>query len=285
MASRLTSGVLCQYADDTSIIITGANTTSLEERCAIAVGDMANWCHSQKLKLNAEKTRLLHFQNRATADDLRVSYEGRDIPTNDVVNFLGMTVDAQLRWGEHCDALTGKLSSAVFGMRTLRGVISLDALKMFYYAYVESRLRYGVIFWGSSSHSIRVFRVQKRVVRCMFGEPQTASCRPLFKTLKIMPLGSIYIFELLTHYVKNKGAYRRNNDISTSCKTRNGDDLSIPKHKTHLYESSPHYKAIICYNKLPKTIKNCKAPKQFRAALKEYLVRESFYSLDEFFNV
>jgi hypothetical protein len=33
---------------------------------------------------------------------------------------------------------------------------------IFYFAYFNSIMSYGIIFWGASSHSINIFRLQKK---------------------------------------------------------------------------------------------------------------------------
>jgi hypothetical protein len=36
---------------------------------------------------------------------------------------------------------------------------------MTYYAYAHSVMSYGIIFWGNSTHSNQIFKIQKRIVR------------------------------------------------------------------------------------------------------------------------
>jgi hypothetical protein len=40
--------------------------------------------------------------------------------------------------------------------------MSASSLKMIYYALFYSAISYGIIFWGNSSHSSIIFRIQKR---------------------------------------------------------------------------------------------------------------------------
>jgi hypothetical protein len=43
--------------------------------------------------------------------------------------------------------------------------MSQETLKMVYYAYSHSTVNYGLIFWGNSSHSVNIFKIQKNVIR------------------------------------------------------------------------------------------------------------------------
>ena len=56
------------------------------------------------------------------------------------------------------------------------------------------------IFFGGggvgAELSIRIFRIQKRVIRSMVGVSSRMSCRQLFKELNILTLASLYIFKI-----------------------------------------------------------------------------------------
>jgi hypothetical protein len=52
--------------------------------------------------------------------------------------------------------------------------------------------------------SIRIFRIQKRVIRSMVGVSSRTSCRQLFKELNILTLASLYIFEVTCFIRKRK---------------------------------------------------------------------------------
>ena len=55
-----------------------------------------------------------------------------------------------------------------------------------YFAYVKSRLRYGIMFWGGDGKSIRIFRLQKKVIKLITGTHKRKSCRPIFRKFKIL---------------------------------------------------------------------------------------------------
>lgn len=234
--------------------------------------------------MNVGKTALIQFSNRNPigSESVYIKVDGRSLPTLSSVSFLGLTVDYRLRWEEHCAVISGRLASALFGIRSIKSSVSMESLKLFYFAYVESRIRYCIIFWGSSPHADRVFKMQKKIIRCMTNASRDASCRSLFKDLRILPLASVLIYELVVYYVNNKAQYTKNCDISNSLRTRHSEDIAIPRHRTHLYETSPHYLSILCYNKLPVLLKNPQNVKQFKFALKMFLHEKSFYSLSEY---
>lgn len=217
-------------------------------------------------------------------ESIYVPVRGKSIPESNNVKFLGLLIDSGLRYDEHCAVLERKLSTALYAIRNLRTVVSLDTLRIFYFAYVESRLRYGVIFWGAVACARRLFILQKRIIRCMMGVATLASCRPIFSDLRILPLPSLYIFEILNYFNSHENDFIRNKNIYNNMETRQRNDLSVPKHTTKMYEMCHKYKAVTIYNKLPKSIKALQAKPQFKVKLKEYLMGNVFYSIDEYMN-
>jgi hypothetical protein len=65
------------------------------------------------------------------------------------------------------------------------------------YAYFHSVIRYGIIFLGNSSYAIKVFYLQKRMIRIIAGIGNRTWCKQSFIALKILTLSSLYIYSLL----------------------------------------------------------------------------------------
>jgi hypothetical protein len=104
---------------------------------------------------------LLQFQTRNSKTlDIQVSYLNNQISSNSNVSFLGLKIDNFLTWKDHIDTLVAKLNRSCFAIRSVKSILSLETLKIVYYSYVHSILNYGIIFWGNSSYSIRIFRIQ-----------------------------------------------------------------------------------------------------------------------------
>ena len=81
--------------------------------------------------------------------------------------------------------------------------MSESALKMIYLTLFHSILSCGIIFWGNSSQSITIFKVQEKVIRVIIGCSNRNLCRHLFKILTILSLKSQNMFSLFI-FVVNK---------------------------------------------------------------------------------
>jgi hypothetical protein len=140
-------------------------------------------------------------------------------------------------------------------------------------------MTYGIIFWNNSPHSIHIFRLQKRIVRIIINSRGRDSCRELFRNLNILPLQSQYIYSLLLFMVNNRDEFKSNSEI------HGVHDFHYPSSNLTTFQKGPHYFGIKMFNSFPPSIKSlAHDTKQFRSALKRFLLLNSFYSLEEYFN-
>jgi hypothetical protein len=155
----------------------------------------------------------------------------------------------------------------------------LDVLRSTYFSYAHSIISYGIILWGNSSYSEEIFKIQKRTIRIIMNSRRNASCRQLFKDLNILPIQSQYIYSIVLFVTKNKDSQVH------KINTRQTFDLYIPTAKLTIYQKGVYYSGIKVYNHLPTAIKDLSDDKnKFKLALKRYLLHNSFYSLEEYFN-
>ena len=111
----------------------------------------------------------------------------------------------------------------------------------------------------------------------------TDSCRELFKKLEILPLHS-HIFSLSIFVIKDKYLFSTNYEsynVHTSFKT----NLHPPIANLTKFQKGVQYSGIEIFNSLPHNIKDlANEIKLFWNALKSFLLTNSFYSSEEYFN-
>jgi len=206
------------FTDDTSIIITGQNVLRFQEELNATFGNISKWFQANSLSLNISKTHFTQFFSKNTNYyDTHVSYENNCISKVNETKFLGININNTLSWKTHIEEMLPKLCSACFAMKSVKPLASQQILKIIYYSYFHSIMSYGVIFWGHSSLGIKVFRLQKRIIRIMTGSRNRDSCSKLFTSMEILPLPSLYIFLLLRFVMKNKDLFTTNNKFHNLC--------------------------------------------------------------------
>jgi len=102
------------------------------------------------------------YDKKHSYKDKSVSYNNTFISKPSNIKFLGLVITDSLSWKDHITQLIPKLSKACYILRCIRPFMSLEALKSVYHSYFHSLLSYGIIFWGNSSYSLHIFRLQKK---------------------------------------------------------------------------------------------------------------------------
>ena len=68
--------------------------------------------------------------------------------------------------------------------------------------------------------------------------------------------------------------------------TRQSNNLHLPRTNLTICQRRVHYSGIKIFNKLPLEIKNIAGnPHKFKHALKKYLNKNYFYTLEEYYNM
>jgi hypothetical protein len=114
-------------------------------------------------------------------------------------------------------------------LRTIKPYMSHTYLMTIYYALFHSAMSYGIIFWGSSPQSQKIFRLRQRAIRIRTGSRNTDSCRSLFKQLGVLLLKSQYILLILLFVVKNTDHFTMNCD-SHGIPTRQSKNFHLHLH-------------------------------------------------------
>jgi hypothetical protein len=110
-----------------------------------------------------------------------VILEGRDVPYDTETKFLGIYINENMKWNSHIKYLSLKLSTSYYMINSLKDVTSPYILRTMYFACFHVHLRNGLTLWGGDPESIRIFRLQKKVIRIIGKVGQYTSSRNLFK--------------------------------------------------------------------------------------------------------
>jgi len=162
--------------------------------------------------------------------------------------------------------------------------MSLETLRMVYFAYIHSVISYGIDFGGNQPYSDKIFKIQKMVIRIITSSRPRDSFRELFKNLEILPLYSQYIYSISIYVVKNKHLFHTNNQTH-SIYTRFKTNLHPPTANLTKFQKAVHYSTIKIFNNLPHKIKDLANDiLPFRNVLKRFLLTNSFYNNKEYFN-
>lgn len=284
LPETITEGKVWLFADDVSHFIHDKDDESLRLKAQRGLLEMQEWCSENKLSLNKSKTNVLKFYNRKKPDCsplLRLG--GNSISVSDSTKYLGITLSSDLRWQQHIDILSSRLTSICYMMRRLVPVVDQEVLMKVYHGCFNSIMNYGIVIWGGSPLAERIFLLQKRIVRTICNAPYLAHCSPLFLQLRIMTLPALFILECSLMVKRKPEMFLRNEEIH-QYQTRQRSNIHVNQVSSSLTRNGPKFLCTKIYNKLPSRIKEIVDVNLFKSTLKDYLSGRPLYSIQEFFD-
>lgn len=142
------------------------------------------------------------------------------------VKLLGIHIDHKLQWDKHIEQLSGKLSSSLYVLRKLKFLIPLEHVRSTYFALFHSHLCYGLLRWGNAANVKHIITLQKKAIRIISSINSRESCRPRFRSLKIMTIFSQYAYYCLLNVKKNISNFNSKSHVHNfDIRTKNNLDI------------------------------------------------------------
>lgn len=278
---------LTMFADDNTYLSYDTTVGGAVDKLRGMLGAFEEWFVRNELCLNSSKTAFIYFTPKSSVISetylVRANINRNSVAQVSDLKLLGLHLDNSLNWNSHITELCSSLSKLCYAIFRLKSITNLNTTLSFYHAQFLSRLRYGILFWGASSETIRVFRMQKKAVRNIVGVRSWCSCRDLFKKYDLLTLPAIYILELLLYVKRNQNSFVSVGSFH-EYNTRFGDSLMIPDHNLTLFEKSPYFMGIRLFNKLHESVKNLNFV-NFRSRVIRFLVSSAPYSVQDFLDM
>jgi hypothetical protein len=216
---NIMGSIIVLFADDTNILVTDENINNLQYKLKNVTTELQTWFTLNNLVVNIEKTLAMFFHTTHNKKPLlpHVIFEGRDIPHNTETKFLGIYINENMKWNNNIKYLSSKLNTSYCMISSLKNVTSSHVMRTMYFAYFHVHLRYYLTLWGGDPESIRIIRLQKKVLRIIGKTGRHASCRNLFKDLNMLPLPCLYISEVVCCVKLNMEKIKYNEAVHDHC--------------------------------------------------------------------
>ena len=140
------------YADDTQLYIAFRSGNDLEETAAITamescIADISKWMHSDKLKLNSDKTECLligtrqQLQKVSNISTLSVG-DSQVAPSCELRNLTGTWFDSKVSMSGHINRTCSSAFYYLYNMRRIRKYLSRTVTESLVHAFITSRVDY-----------------------------------------------------------------------------------------------------------------------------------------------
>ena len=191
------------YADDTTLYFNVENFTEneFENECKSELTKLTNWLQHNKLSLNIEKTKGLHFHKpQRKLTPLRLHINNTIIEKVDSFNYLGIILNENLTWKNHIEMVANKIAKITGILNRLKYVYPWQILLSLYNTLIMSHINYGLLLWGTKVYELE--HQQKKAVRTIKNNHPLAHSEPLLKDLGLLNVHDLYHIKVLKFYYK-----------------------------------------------------------------------------------
>ena len=268
-----------QYADDTTLYLSGNNLDSVCQTMNSQLQLIDHWLQLNKLSLNITKTHYMLF-TRSNLATQNISMRNVSLERVDQTKFLGVIVDKNLSFKGHVDTLCKKLSSAIGAIKRVRFFLPDSVVKILYFSLVYPRLLYGICVWGSSGvgNFNRVNSLQRKAFLLFY----SISNNTFLKTNGLLTFESIFSYNVAIKFHKYlsfsdfpelASAIERLRPLhhhQTRFTTQG--NFNLPRCRSSKFQHSFIFRSIGIWNKIPLFIKSIHSKEKFKNHLKEYFL-------------
>jgi len=192
------------YADDTSLFVSISPSSSVGEYSTNMLnGELqkyVEWLQLNALSLNIKKTKCMVFGTSRNIEFPLIKIENTLIDFVEHFDFLGITIDKNLKWNCHINKISSKISKVVGILNHIKKFLPPEILKTIYNALINPHLHYGILCWGTNTK--RTTKLQKKAIRIITKSKYNAHTGPLLKQLRILTIPDLYDLKLLLFYHK-----------------------------------------------------------------------------------
>ena len=180
------------FADDTCLVYCDKNQQNLTEIINADLLKISQWFKANKLTVNPAKSNIVIIARKLNKSlaTIGICLDSTFVPQTLIVNYLRITIDADLKFYNHILLLEHKISRTMGILSKLRLILPQNALLKIYYVLIHSQLTYGLIIWGSTfpSYLHKLQSLQNKAVKMIGGGSSLDNPTKFFNKYSILKL-------------------------------------------------------------------------------------------------
>ena len=195
------------YADDTTLSSTIDSFSDINSNASAdslinaEIGKVIEWLKINKLSLNKNKSKYMTFHMpKKQIQHLTLKIDGINIEKVEEFNFLGLTMDTNLKWKKHTDKISNKCSKITGVLNRLKLLFPQEIKCLLYNSLIVPHINYCITAWGF--HRNRITIIQKKAIRIITASSYISHTEPLFKQLNLLKVEDILTLQELKFYFK-----------------------------------------------------------------------------------
>ena len=274
------------FADDSNVFVSRNTAGELKLAIRDILRKLFDWFAANKLTVNLDKTCYTIFKtkNRVIPAILNnISFDNITIAKVENKNYLGVYLDENLNWQKHIKELETTLIKISNSFKIIKHKIPNENKLLLYYAYIYSKIQYGIEVFGSASNTVlqQIQTKQNRALKILFDKDYFTPTNELHKDLGVLLVSDIYKLYLVKFIYKHQhnmlpevfDNYFVTNDTIHRYHTRQNNKLHISHCKNMCGKKMVKTKGIQFWNELPEIIRYSNSIKSFTNGVKHYLLK------------
>lgn len=228
------NAIMATFADDTAILVPDKCVVKATEKLQNAVDKVRDWTQQWRIKLNETKSTHILFTNRKL-NNVPIYINSKVVPYSNTAKYLGMTLDAKLKWKEHIKMKREELNIKYRKMYWLIGKnsdLSIQNKIMLYKQVLKPVWTYGIQLWGCTkkTNAEIIQKFQNKVLRGIINAPWYIRNSDLHRDLQI---------EMVTEVVR-KQAVSHNQRLQSHTNSEMETVLNVRDNVRRLRRTKPH---------------------------------------------
>ena len=274
------------FADDFLIMVSDKNFNEANNTMQRNINQLIRWSHDNKLIINVNKTKVVHFYNQylrknETVDLIMHTNNCLHNFANDCackkvevvkeIKYLGVMLDQDMTWNAHINSITRKLRSIIPQIYMLKVRVSEKMLRSIYFGLVHPFLLYGITSWGFAETGTfsNLKKMQTRIIKKMKTGDKISNSNDLYKYWNVMPITNTAKYCLLKeNYFTDWGGVPRQHEYST--RTIQTTPFFVPLRENRFHSKTIKYILPRIWNEIPVELKNITEYSLLTIGLKNY---------------
>lgn len=275
-------GKIIIYADDICLKYQNTNPHIIVKEMEADLKILEEWFKSNKLSLNAKKTKFMIIGSRFVKNDNIVLPKLNDSPIERVneYKYLGLIIDTELKWISHINYIKSKILPFIGILKRFKYTLPIQIKKQIYHSFIQSHLNYLNIIWGSAAKvHIKCLKVlQNYAIKSIFKLHYLESTTNIYKISNFPNFDSMrqinlikFIYKLENGLIKSDLSLVLNSEIHNYA-TRISNAYRIDYARTNFGKFAILREAIHLYNTIPNEIKIITPFYKFKTNIKSYFL-------------
>ena len=156
LPSQVTDRLIVQYADDTTLICSGATPSLAAISMNTQLQLLHKWITNSKMILNLEKSSVMWFRvgSKQSSEFPSISVNDCTLKSVQRQKYLGVVFDCTLSWTYHVSQVCKKMSYYLYLIGRHKHCLDAGLIKLLSDALVLSHLPYSLLVWGPAQQSL-----------------------------------------------------------------------------------------------------------------------------------